>query len=116
MLSKKAFYFSLLGGTLLVKTTIKHLLSKEEDIITDHHNTDITFDKLVSDISSSDKELNSVFSGNTNLNKRYRYVSTPFNRVIKEIYGIEFVEYKNYENYDFNHLSDFFLNIHIFVN
>jgi hypothetical protein len=42
-------------------------------------------------------------------------VSTPFNRKIKYIYDLPFY-YVEYENYNFNKLSDLFLNIHIFIN
>lgn len=63
-----------------------------------------------------DDELYKVFTGQSQLNKKYAYLSTPFNRQIKDIYLVDDVEYKTFENYDFNKLSDFFLNIHIFVN
>ena len=42
-------------------------------------------------------------------------LSVPFNRNIKYIYSLPHY-YIEYENYDFNKLSDFFLNIHIFIN
>jgi len=42
-------------------------------------------------------------------------VSIPFNRKIKYIYDLQFY-YVEYENYNFNKLSDLFLNIHIFIN
>jgi len=47
--------------------------------------------------------------------KKYSNLSVPFNRNIKYIYGLPHY-YIEYENYDFNKLSDFFLNIHIFIN
>lgn len=47
--------------------------------------------------------------------KKYVNITTPFNRKIKYIYDLGFV-YPEYENYNFNKLSDFFLNIHIFIN
>ncbi len=47
--------------------------------------------------------------------KKYVNISTPFNRKIKYIYDLSFI-YPEYENYNFNKLSDFFLNIHIFIN
>jgi hypothetical protein len=47
--------------------------------------------------------------------KEYMHISTPFNRQIKYIYNLP-SHYANYENYNFNKLSDFFLNIHIFIN
>jgi hypothetical protein len=42
-------------------------------------------------------------------------ISIPFNRDIRRIYDLD-LYYVNYENYDFNKLSDLFLNIHIFIN
>ncbi len=47
--------------------------------------------------------------------KNILHLSTPFNRKIKYIYNLPFF-YTEYENYNFNKLSDFFLNIHIFIN
>jgi hypothetical protein len=47
--------------------------------------------------------------------KKYINLSTPFNRKTKYIYDLPFT-YPEYENYNFNKLSDFFLNIHIFIN
>ena len=47
--------------------------------------------------------------------KKYLNISTPFNRKIKYIYDLSFF-YPEYENYNFNKLSDFFLNVHIFIN
>ncbi len=47
--------------------------------------------------------------------KKYINLSTPFNRNIKYVYDLPF-NYPEYENYNFNKLSDFFLNIHIFIN
>jgi hypothetical protein len=47
--------------------------------------------------------------------KNMLHLSTPFNRKIKYIYNLPFF-YTEYENYNFNKLSDFFLNIHIFIN
>jgi len=46
---------------------------------------------------------------------KFSNISVPFNRKIKEIYELPHY-YIEYENYDFNQLSDFFLNIHIFIN
>ena len=51
-------------------------------------------------------------------NNQYKHIlhlSTPFNRKIKYIYNLPYY-YTEYENYNFNKLSDFFLNIHIFIN
>ncbi len=42
-------------------------------------------------------------------------ISIPFNRTIRYIYDLPFY-YIDYENYNFNKLSDLFLNIHIFIN
>ena len=53
------------------------------------------------------------------LNEPLKYnlhLSTPFNRKIKYIYNLENFYYMDYENYNFNKLSDLFLNIHIFIN
>lgn len=61
-------------------------------------------------------ELKDVFLGKSDINKKFNYLTTPFNRKIQQIYNISDVKYKLYENYDFNKLSDIFLNIHIFVN
>jgi hypothetical protein len=47
--------------------------------------------------------------------KNILHLSTPYNRKIKYIYNLPFF-YTEYENYNFNKLSDFFLNIHIFIN
>ena len=47
--------------------------------------------------------------------KSKQNVSIPFNRKIKYIYNLPFF-YLEYENYNFNKLSDLFLNIHIFIN
>jgi hypothetical protein len=47
--------------------------------------------------------------------KKFLNITTPFNRQIKQIYDLPYV-YPEYENYNFNKLSDFFLNIHIFIN
>jgi hypothetical protein len=47
--------------------------------------------------------------------KNILHLSTPFNRKIRHIYSLPFF-YAEYENYNFNKLSDFFLNIHIFIN
>jgi hypothetical protein len=62
--------------------------------------------------------LNQIFQANEIIfkpNKKYVHLTTPFNRKIKEIYDLPFY-YNDYENYNFNKLSDFFLNIHIFIN
>ncbi len=47
--------------------------------------------------------------------KNQFHKSIPFNRKIKYIYNLPFY-YCEYENYNFNKLSDLFLNIHIFIN
>ena len=44
------------------------------------------------------------------------HISIPFNRKIKYIYNLDNFYYMDYENYNFNKLSDLFLNIHIFIN
>jgi hypothetical protein len=48
--------------------------------------------------------------------KNNLHISTPFNRNVKYIYDLENFYYMDYENYNFNKLSDLFLNIHIFIN
>ena len=48
--------------------------------------------------------------------KNHFHLSIPFNRKIKYIYNLENFYYIDYENYNFNKLSDIFLNIHIFIN
>lgn len=62
------------------------------------------------------KDYRNLCMGDSQLNKKFGYFTIPFNRKIKYIYNIDSVDYPEYENYDFNKLSDFFLNIHIFVN
>ena len=47
--------------------------------------------------------------------KDHYHKSIPFNRKISYIYNLPFF-YIEYENYNFNKLSDLFLNIHIFIN
>lgn len=48
--------------------------------------------------------------------KNYYHISIPFNRKVKFIYNLDNFYYMDYENYNFNKLSDLFLNIHIFIN
>jgi hypothetical protein len=48
--------------------------------------------------------------------KNNLHISTPFNRNVKYIYDLDNFYYMDYENYNFNKLSDLFLNIHIFIN
>ncbi len=48
--------------------------------------------------------------------KNNYHISIPFNRKIKYIYNLDNFYYMDYENYNFNKLSDLFLNIHIFIN
>jgi len=48
--------------------------------------------------------------------KQYFHLSIPFNRKVKYIYNLDSFYYIDYENYNFNKLSDLFLNIHIFIN
>jgi len=48
--------------------------------------------------------------------KNQIHLSIPFNRKVKYIYGLDTFYYQDYENYNFNKLSDLFLNIHIFIN
>lgn len=48
--------------------------------------------------------------------KKNFHISIPFNRKIQYIYNLDSFYYIDYENYNFNKLSDLFLNIHIFVN
>lgn len=62
-------------------------------------------------------KMNEIIYGKTLINKKFIHLSNPYNLYIKDIYGLDDkVKYKHFENYDFNKLSDFFLNIHIFVN
>ena len=48
--------------------------------------------------------------------KQNFHLSIPFNRKVKYIYNLDSFYYIDYENYNFNKLSDLFLNIHIFIN
>jgi hypothetical protein len=48
--------------------------------------------------------------------KNNYHISIPFNRKVKYIYNLDNFYYMDYENYNFNKLSDLFLNIHIFIN
>lgn len=64
--------------------------------------------------------MNKIFEAEKNILreplKNYFHLSIPFNRKIKYIYDLENFYYIDYENYNFNKLSDIFLNIHIFIN
>jgi hypothetical protein len=63
------------------------------------------------------KEFIELFNSNLIFSDKDQLLnlSIPFNREIKKIYDLD-VYYVDYENYDFNKLSDLFLNIHIFIN
>ncbi len=95
-------YFSSLGLLKLIDSKFEKTGNKPADI------------KLI-----TYKDLSEIFQINDqifkNQYKNILHLSTPFNRKIKYIYNLPFF-YTEYENYNFNKLSDFFLNIHIFIN
>ena len=57
-----------------------------------------------------------LLNNSNSVNKKYVHLSNSYNKLYKDVFQIKDVKYKTIENYDFNKLSDFFLNIHIFVN
>lgn len=63
------------------------------------------------------KMLSSLLSPNLIFSDKDQLLSLsiPFNREVMKIYDLDLF-YVDYENYDFNKLSDLFLNIHIFIN
>lgn len=103
------------SGMLFSYTGIRYYLHcKNENIHNNDHKNIIQIkNKLkLNDLNEIFKAKDLIFN---NQQKNLMHLSTPFNRTIKEIYNLPFY-YADYENYNFNKLSDFFLNIHIFIN
>ena len=81
-------------------------------------------DKELMNVNTNDVEaifenhlkLNNLLYYKLGYNKPFQFLSYSFNNKIKDIFNIDSVEYKSNYNYDFNKISDFFLNIHIFFN
>lgn len=115
----KVYYF--LAGNLafLFITAYDHLKCKipisiiNDDEVNLIKKQDIDDDKL---IFSNYLKLNNLLYYKKGLNKPFQCLSYSFNNKVKEIFNIDSVEYKSSYNYDFNKISDFFLNIHIFFN
>ena len=100
-------FFSFYGGSLLLLLKLDSITSKRE--------FEQKRDKLQSQIKYH--EFISLFNRGLIFNDKDQMmnISIPFNREIKKIYDLD-LYYVDYENYDFNKLSDLFLNIHIFIN
>lgn len=109
MFKKKAIFLSALGSYYL----FDQFFIEENQKTKNNLNENKFFNSLNYNHYNEIFEKKHIILGNE-MNK-YINLSTPFNRKIKYIYDLPFV-YPEYENYNFNKLSDFFLNIHIFIN
>lgn len=103
------FYFGCLGSFYYLNKIIeKEEYLKEKEM------------KLYKKESKSSLNLRQIFQLNNlilgNYDKKHLHLSIPFNRSVAKIYKLDHFYYIDYENYNFNKLSDFFLNIHIFIN
>lgn len=108
-IKKRAYFLASLSAYFIID---KYLIEEKND-----ENENIKKQTIKNSLDYN--HLNQIFLKKdvilNNEMKKYTNLSTPFNRKIKYIYDLPF-EYPEYENYNFNKLSDFFLNIHIFIN
>ena len=106
---KLVFPLFVIGGV-----SVKYITSSSSFNLNNNINKNNNrFNKILNDELLT---LNDVIYNKSKINKKYQHLSLSYNVLFEEIFSIEGVRYSKYENYDFNKLSDLFLNIHIFIN
>lgn len=106
---KKLSLFGYYSGSMFILLKLDSLF-KTEDITKKNINNRYT-------VNLKHRDFIELFNPNLIFSDKDQMlnISIPFNREIKKIYDLD-IYYVDYENYDFNKLSDLFLNIHIFIN